>query len=225
MEDAVEALKIAFGALVFVLAITVTFFVISQARATAETVFYVSDKTNFYDNVKADKNNRNRVVGLETVIPTLYRYYRENFIVQIVDKEGKLLQLFDTTTEAEVSVAAKTIASRRTEKQDYLIKEYGGSDYNPKNMYGAPWVGTTDEDAKARIDFYVKGVEGYINNTRVDYSNSGLLKIVNPNTKFEEIFTEYQYDGDTIKSEDEEIELVGNLQAENKIIITYKIID
>lgn len=225
MEDAVEALKIAFGALVFVLAITVTFFVISQARATAETVFYVSDKTNFYDNVKADKNNRNRVVGLETVIPTLYRYYRENFIVQIVDKEGKLLQLFDTTTEAEVSVAAKIIAGRRTEKQDYLMNTYSGSASGAKNMYGAPWVGTTDEDAKARIDFYVKGVEGYINNTRVDYSNSGLLKIVNPNTKFEEIFTEYQYDGDTIKSEDEEIELVGNLQAENKIIITYKIID
>ena len=144
-----------------------------------------------------------------------------------MDSNGKILQLFDTTTEAEVSVAAKTIESRRNERQKTLLSLYGDTygGLNCKNMYGAPWVGTTDEDAKSRIDFYVKGESGYINNAFVDYSKTGLFKNgkINPETKFIEIFTEYQFAGDTVTSEDGEIELVGDLQAENKIIITYKI--
>ena len=36
MEDAVEALKMAFGALIFVIAVTVSFMVMAQAKATAE---------------------------------------------------------------------------------------------------------------------------------------------------------------------------------------------
>ena len=55
MEDAVEALKMAFGAFVLVIAISIAFHMFSQARATAESMFYVADKTNFYDNVKAQE--------------------------------------------------------------------------------------------------------------------------------------------------------------------------
>ena len=97
MEDAVQALKMAFAVFVFVIAISVAFYVLSQAKATSETIFYSSDRTNYYDNVKSD-NKVTRNVGLETVIPTLYRYYRENFMVQIMNSDGTILQVFDTTT-------------------------------------------------------------------------------------------------------------------------------
>ena len=226
MEDAVQALKMAFAVLVFTLAISVTFYALSQAKSTAEVIFYVSDKTNYYDNIESDINNNSvtREVGLETVIPTLYRYYRENFMVQIMDSSGKILQVFDTTTEWEVSNAAKVIVQKRNDRQKTLMELYGKG---TTNMFGAPWVGTTDEDAKARIDLYIKCEKGYINNALVDYTENGLSKKGNitNKTKFKEEFTEYQYSGDTITSDDGEYELIGDKQGNKKIIITYKVIN
>ncbi len=223
MEDAVQALKMAFAVFVFVIAISVAFYVLSKAKATSETIFYVSDKTNYYDNVESN-SNVTRTVGLETVIPTLYRYYRENFMVQIMDANGNVLQVFDTTTEWEVSNAAKVIEKKRNARQKTLMKLYGEG---KTNMFGAPWVGTTDEDAKSRIDLYIKGEKGYINNALVNYTeNNGLLSNgIDEKTKFEESFTEYQYSGQTISDEDGEYELVGDKQGNKKIIITYKVVN
>ena len=94
------------------------------------------------------------------------------------------------------------------------------------NMFGAPWVGTTDEDAKARIDLYIKGGKGYINNALVDYTNNGLFSNgIKETTQFEEIFTEYQFSGQTISDEDGEYELIGDKRGSKKIVITYKVID
>lgn len=224
MEDAVQALKMAFAVFVFVIAISVAFYVISKAKATSETIFYVSDKTNYYDNVESN-SNVTRTVGLETVIPTLYRYYRENFMVQIMKSDGTILQVFDTTTEWEVSNAAKVIANKRNDRQKILISLYGDKN-KPTNMFGAPWVGTTDEDAKARIDLYIKGGKGYINNALVDYTNKGLFSNgIKETTQFEEIFTEYQFSGQTISDEDCEYELIGDKRGSKKIVITYKVIE
>ena len=224
MEDAVQALKMAFAVFVFVIAISVAFYVISKAKATSETIFYVSDKTNYYDNVESN-SNVTRTVGLETVIPTLYRYYRENFMVQIMKSDGTILQVFDTTTEWEVSNAAKVIANKRNDRQKILISLYGDKN-EPTNMFGAPWVGTTDEDAKARIDLYIKGGNGSINNALVDYTNNGLFSNgIKETTQFEEIFTEYQFSGQTISDEDGEYELIGDKRGSKKIVITYKVIE
>ena len=224
MEDAVQALKMAFAVFVFVIAISVAFYVISKAKATSETIFYVSDKTNYYDNGESN-SNVTRTVGLETVIPTLYRYYRENFMVQIMKSDGTILQVFDTTTEWEVSNAAKVIANKRNDRQKILISLYGDKN-EPTNMFGAPWVGTTDEDAKARIDLYIKGGKGYINNALVDYTNNGLFSNgIKETTQFEEIFTEYQFSGQTISDEDGEYELIGDKRGSKKIVITYKVIE
>lgn len=235
MEDAVQALKMAFAVFVFVFALSVAFYVLSQARSTAEVVFYAADKTNYYDNVQSD-SHITRIVGLETVIPTLYRYYRENFAVQIMDKDGKILQLFDTDVEGEVFAASKVIKNRRTNRQNVLMKLYGDNRRTSNNyntyMFDAPWNGTTDEDAKARIDFYIKGEKGYINNALVDYTDRGLYTVnggvIKLDTKFEETFIEYQFSGKYITEIDGEKlelgeELVDDMQGTKKIIITYKI--
>ena len=97
MDNAVDALKIAFAVLVFVMAITVSITAFDQAKATSDEVFYMADKTNFYEYPSEDEQKQNqklkleegRIVSIETIIPTLYRYYKENFNVIILDKEGK----------------------------------------------------------------------------------------------------------------------------------------
>ena len=49
MENASEALKLAASVLVFVMAITVTIALFSQARETSEIVLQSSDVTSYYD--------------------------------------------------------------------------------------------------------------------------------------------------------------------------------
>lgn len=81
MENAADALKIAFAIFVFVIAIAVTFSIISQAKSTADTVLYHSDETNFYEHVASGVGNRE--VSVKEVISTLYRYYKESISVTI----------------------------------------------------------------------------------------------------------------------------------------------
>lgn len=85
MEHAADALKMAFGILVFVTAITILFMTVSKAKSTADVVLYYSDKTNFYDHYDEPNTNAegNRIVTITEIISTLYRYYKESVAVTI----------------------------------------------------------------------------------------------------------------------------------------------
>lgn len=96
MENATDALKIAFAVFVFVLAITITFSFISQAKNTSDVVLYYADDTNFYDYESSSK--KNRTVDVSEVISSLYRYYKESIAVTIDLNNGKDPKTFDLTT-------------------------------------------------------------------------------------------------------------------------------
>ena len=81
MEDAADALKIAFAVFVFVIAITLTFALTSQAKDTADYVLYYNDETNFYDYAYSGDNRRQ--VSVNEVISTLYRFYKESICVTV----------------------------------------------------------------------------------------------------------------------------------------------
>lgn len=81
MENAADALKIAFAVFVFVIAITVAFSVIAQAKSTADHVLFYTDKTNFYEHLESQGSNREVLVS--DVISTLYRYYKESISVTV----------------------------------------------------------------------------------------------------------------------------------------------
>ena len=101
MENAVDAIKIAFGLLVFAIAIALTFSVIGQVRATSDIIFTLNDKTQFYEyTTEEDYNtNINRIVGLETILPTIHRYAKEQYAVTIFDTTGRAIVRYDLYTE------------------------------------------------------------------------------------------------------------------------------
>ncbi|MBO4815764.1 MAG: hypothetical protein J5507_02275 [Clostridia bacterium] len=86
MENAADALKIAFAIFVFVTAITILFVMVAKTRETSDLMFYYADKTNFYDHT--DSKEDNRTVGYSDVVSTLYRYYTESVAVKVVLKNG-----------------------------------------------------------------------------------------------------------------------------------------
>ena len=105
MENAFDALKIAFAIIVFTLAIALSFSVISNIRHTSDVLFESSDKNKYYIKdlegytyVTAGVDD-NRIVGVETIIPTIYRYYKENFGVTIFDSSLHPIARFDLETE------------------------------------------------------------------------------------------------------------------------------
>lgn len=87
MENAADALKIAFIIFVFIAAIGIAFTLISQAKSTADFVLYYSDDTNFYE-YAISNNEKNRIVLVSEIIPTLYRYCKESIGIEIKLKDG-----------------------------------------------------------------------------------------------------------------------------------------
>ena len=246
MDNVVDALIMSFAMFVFVIALTATMYMFNQVATTSEIVLYVSDRTNYFENIEIDEANLNittRIVDLDTIIPTLYRYYKENFCVKICDdREGQneLIQLFDVNIEGELRIAES--ATRPTKKQDALVAAYGDNT-EPRYLFEAPWIGNTESDTKTRIDLYVKGGAGYINDTYVDYRNKDTGEALetldsldeirqlieqrdasgNPVYEITESFVEYVFSGDTKSTEDGTETITGDKQEEAKIIITYTI--
>lgn len=231
MDDAVQALTMAFAVIVFVIALSMSIYLINQARNTAEILVSYSDLTAFYDNIQLDENNEGteRIVGLDTVVPTLYRYYKENFCVKIYDVDNTLLQIFDVNLETNVrSAIANTKAGSSSSSQD-LIRDAAYIDiYNDSSkvycLFGAPWLGST-ETIKQRVDFFINGDAGYINNTYVDYSGTNCFaNKVDATTKFSERFISYSYSGSTVTTDEGET-LVEGSKSKDKIVIIYQIMD
>lgn len=101
MEDAVEALKIGFAVLVFVIALTIFFRMVNLVKSTSDIILYSIDKSNYYGySDKGETEHRN--VKLKDIIPTIYRYNKENYGVTIIDKDGNVVARFDIETETNV---------------------------------------------------------------------------------------------------------------------------
>lgn len=118
-ENASQALMMAFALFVFVIALTLSMYLIGRITETAEVLTFHTDETNYYDNVAVvGTEGIERYVSTETVIPTLYRYYKENFCVKIYDATGVivrnssesnpvLVHVMDVNLEGRVESASK----------------------------------------------------------------------------------------------------------------------
>ena len=91
MENAAEALKIAFAILMFVAALSLSISSFTSAKTAIDNIITMRDKTQKYMYVTPAKSS-NRTVGIETVIPTMYKAYQENFRVVFMQKDGEELK-------------------------------------------------------------------------------------------------------------------------------------
>lgn len=195
MENAVDALKMAAAILVFIIAITSSFSLFGVAKQTADSIITMRDRQAYLDSAEVKggilytsvsdiKGNStditqessiggvttkgDRIVELEDVISTIYRYPTEKYGVTIIEKSsGNILARYDSNTE-------QLMSNWNTIKKDKL-KEPGGyleqlntntkTDYYAtpnfevstlENLYkiqettgeekiGAPWYGKVEE--------------------------------------------------------------------------------
>ena len=190
MENVTEALKLVLGIMVFLIAFTVLFQTASLARYTSEILITERDKTTYYSYYKSEdypvKENENisgmvnRIVTLEEMIPTIYRYSTESYGVTIIDN-NKIVARFDMQTETlcngwnSTNDSQKRVLIDRT--NTYILKPIGVPEnslldrnkpqeeleklfldiykQNRNNMYlqefNCPWL-RSDKDISQRID-------------------------------------------------------------------------
>ena len=149
MENASQALIIAFSIIIFVIALTISISMFSMARATSDFVIFKSDKTNYYEYNRVDETSKRnaRVVSMEAIVPTLYRYYKENYRVEFYDNEGKQLEIYESAgnpiyyfdVDDEIERGEPWIGSQESFKNnvDKIVKEklipsYGNDRFEEK---------------------------------------------------------------------------------------------
>lgn len=168
MENASDAIIMAGAILIFVMALTITMNVFSQVRATIDTVVYTTDETNYYEYIGTEDNNgiKNRRVGLETVIPTLYKYYKENYTVVFLGRNGSPLDLYETKTDYRLWSGYKAgpgeiippIVSKYYGKTSKENKKICSFDVDEETRRHEPWTGNTI-DYKENLDKFLQGGE------------------------------------------------------------------
>ena len=140
MENAVDALKMAGAAMLFVLAFSIAMFMFSKARTTTDAVLDNLKLEDYFSRVEPLKGNETRKVGIESIIPTLYRYCQsdDNIMIRIIDENGEDLQIFDKNIE---SIAHNQFEASNPEDQAYYdrLKTLYGDSNKKAYLFGAPW--------------------------------------------------------------------------------------
>ena len=118
MENATDALKMAGAVLLFVLAISIIILSFGQVRESADTIIDYRDRETSYieGNYYYEGNKNSRIVGLETIIPSIYRAYLENYkivfssdilgkpIYKINGNEKHLIDLENSSNETNITL-------------------------------------------------------------------------------------------------------------------------
>ena len=235
MESAAEALRLAFAVLVFVMALSIAMFMFSQARETADIVLGASDNQRYYEPIQT--GTENRIVGFETVIPTVYKYDKERY--KVTFKTGTYDATTDTVTITGPLEIYTTESNQKLWNEDY-VNDYDGTtnsasgtekiicslDLVEETQRNEPWVGNTDE-IKKHLDAIFSGGEYVLpqysadSGNTLDYSGNPLEVERNSDSKFVEQIGKIT----TTEERVDDITGVTGHKTTTKVIITYILIN
>lgn len=153
MENATEALKMAFAVFVFVIALSIVFNFMTRTKETADVVFFYNDKTNFRtQKVAIENEDGQKTVTMNEVISTIYRTKTEKVSVKVID-EADVEYIFDLDTSTPT--ATKTALQVLSEKiLDFVETHINSTDEYLETFTEATYSGnykTADDGTKLTI--------------------------------------------------------------------------
>ena len=162
MENAVDALHIAFAVLVFAIALGMSFTAFSQAKQVADIVLYLNDRTNFQEDVEMSTNEI-RTVGIETIIPEIRNYIHDNegYSVEVI-ADGQNY-IFDIPTQNEAGIITDAqLQEYCEEKMKIIINNHMGDKFQEiysEYPYSGGYyeVGGTKTDVETNKGKYTAG--------------------------------------------------------------------
>lgn len=200
MENAAEALKMAFGVLMLVLALTLCISSFSQAREAVDSIITIKDRETSYTYL-ASSDDSTRIVGIETVVPTMYKAYKENFEVHFLKADGTNLVLYK-------------YQDQNGNTRDISIIDLESEEH------------ADSQRAINRLDYILSGTEKGPNDpakkevASITGGTSGLYQYFK-NRKFEEQMGEYYQEDKEGKTTDENGATILDINKSKKRVITY----
>lgn len=123
MENATEALRLAAWVLIFVLMLSISINAFSQARQSIDQIIIDSDREYLNSYVENSPSTR-RIVGAESIVPTIYRAYKENYKIQFDFLEGTEKDCLYKRENSGGIEYIKYIDLERENIADETVKEY-----------------------------------------------------------------------------------------------------
>lgn len=202
MENAAEALKMAAAVLIFVLALSISINSFSEVRQTSQTILNYRDRE-YETTYVEDNGSTERLVGAETIIPSMYKIYQENYkIIFNIKSIGYLYK--KKITEGEKKGQDEEI------KYIDLQKEVLGNESQKQRFIQAILYGVNSFEGKSDVAKEFK-------NLGIEFNNSnGIFKIIK-NKKYKESLGVYY-------QEEVDSDSASNISENNKTkkrVITY----
>ena len=119
MENAADALHMAASVLIFVLALTISINAFGQVRQTSQALVEYNDREYSYTYVEENTDEAGnvlteRLVGLDSIIPSIYKAYRENYKIVFRDSDS------ETSENAEDLLGDDGLYKKETAKQEIM---------------------------------------------------------------------------------------------------------
>ena len=232
MENSTDALKMAFAVIVFVMALTIAVMMFSQLNQVSKLVVSSSDITKYYEYKPAENEEQTRIVGLETIIPTLYTYYKENYTVLFLNKNGAPLELYESQTNRAlwsttgIGTIGKYYTTDESQYATYDQKSVCAFDVDEETIRHEPWTGSLS-DYKENLDAFLYGgtfkyKSGAIDSSgkRRAYKYSNFIDTYKK-SKFKETLGEYKYNLTTEEEDNSNVSLL--LKNRKKRVIIYQL--
>ena len=143
MENAADALKMAAAVLIFVLALSISINAFSEARQASDIILQYNDREYEYTYVEENKDDEGnvlteRIVGIESIIPSIYKAYKENYkivfyIPELVLYKKRVAKNPTTANEWEdrnyIDLQNESIAGGEEQKRIFINAILYGENY------------------------------------------------------------------------------------------------
>ena len=221
MENAVDALKMAAAVLVFVMALGISISSFSEANQTAQILLEYADR-DYTTQYAEDIGVRERIVGKETIIPTIYRAYKENYKILFYYSDGTPIVLYTKTENGVQGVEVnyidleKDVLGNNRQKDNFIMALLYGNKADLRRQDGTS-ISFTDFTAELAQ-----------NNSGITLKLQGIYDtILEGNTFLERFGVYYQEDlqnetSDTdISDEYEDVETPDSNKTKKRVISYY----
>lgn len=220
MENVADALKMAFAVLSFVVALSIAMSSFSQVREVSQVLIEANDDTYNYkyveQNVDSSGNlQTERIVGVETIIPSIYRAFQENYKVIFIGKNGYVYNLY---TLNPGTIEEKTLNIIDAEEKELTL---ASDEFKEKFILGILYSTSKLNDIYGDTVDYNK----YFAQQKIRLNSTGLYDIIKNKRYKESIGIYYQEDlSDGTSSPTDPDYTEGEVPLTNKTpkrIITY----
>lgn len=177
MENATDALHMAAAVLIFVLALSISINAFGEVRQTAQSIIQYKDRE--YDYTYVEQEGTQRKVGIESIIPSIYKAYKENY--KIVFETNDIIN--NTTGKG---IYQKSDGQGGTIEINYidLEKETIGSDKDKEEFILAVLYGS--KGSNSIVNWNWSNIQQKYSNYGITLKDEGIYDKIKAKT-----FTEY----------------------------------